>query len=275
MEKVQSPFSVFFDEWLNAQKNVINNFTNFQQSYTNGNGHGSTNGHTANPWKDWFGMQQGWVENFQKFFPGASQTEMGGNAQLKDWLEAQTSFMNNYLNSTKSFVETLGDSEKTAEFYKQFSEFQMKMLQNMLEQAKFFTNQSNHPTGNFMVDVFGLYERWKDLYTNALGALSNTANTVFTGPSSDIMRDTLSRVMGSSNTYLKLFEFLMPIFNAIQHKNFNIEQYQDLLDPSRYKKLLDKVFEFATPETVQEFFNHFSNVNNAINTTSQKKYSAF
>jgi class III poly(R)-hydroxyalkanoic acid synthase PhaE subunit len=68
-----------------------------------------------------------------------------------------------------------------------------------------------------------------------------------------VLQDNLSRLLGGSNAYLKLYELWQPLLKAMSEKTFNPKAYQDFVSPAQYKDLLDKVFGFE-PEAVKLLF---------------------
>jgi hypothetical protein len=64
-----------------------------------------------------------------------------------------------------------------------------------------------------------------------------------------VIKDGLAKVLGSTNAYLKLYEMWLPLLKACSDKTLNPDAYQALIDPTRHKELLDKVFGFDPEAT--------------------------
>ncbi|MCS6905494.1 MAG: poly(R)-hydroxyalkanoic acid synthase subunit PhaE [Bacteroidia bacterium] len=252
MEKVQNPFTPFYEEWLNTQKTLINNWLNYFKLNAASNGNGSTIATDATPWKEWLDLQANIMQNYQKLFN--SLVGEKSSAQLNEWIEMQNNLMNTFINASKQFLSVVGDSEKGLEFYKQFAQFQTTMMQTMLEQAKILTN-ANNLNKWAAADIFGLYDKWKEIFNATFNSLAQTYSVLGNFAQNEVVRDTIAKMMSSSTAYMKLFEFMGPLFRAIQQRTFTPENYQQYLDPANYKKIIDKVFEFYTPEHLQEFYD--------------------
>jgi hypothetical protein len=266
MEKVQTPFTPFYDEWLNTQKSLINNWLNyFKANATNGNGSSQSSG--ATPWKEWVDLQTTLMQNYQKFFTSFSGEKIGG--QFNDWMEMQNNLMNSFINFSKQFLSTVSDTEKGIEFYRQFAQFQTTMMQTMLEQAKAFGGSNNFKNWA-PADMFGLYDKWREVFNATVSSLGQMSGIFANLAQNDIVRDTISKMMSSSTAYMKLFEFMGPMFRAIQQRTFNPDSYQQYLDPANYKKIIDKVFEFYAPEHLQEFYDLLLKISGSYNAAIQK-----
>jgi len=73
--------------------------------------------------------------------------------------------------------------------------------------------------------------------------------------SQGVGRETLSNIFSSSETYMKLFEFWMPIYKSLQEKAFDRQAYQELFEPASYKEILDKVFDFISPAAIRDSYD--------------------
>jgi len=58
----------------------------------------------------------------------------------------------------------------------------------------------------------------------------------------DTVKEAASKLISSSNVYMKLYEVWLPLLRAIQEKAFAADTYKDLIDPSKYKEVLDQLF---------------------------------
>jgi class III poly(R)-hydroxyalkanoic acid synthase PhaE subunit len=81
-----------------------------------------------------------------------------------------------------------------------------------------------------------VYATWEKSVTDSLrGSGSVDANFI---------RETLLKSLSSSNAYMKLYELWLPLFKAIQQKGVSPDSYKDLIDPAKYKEMMDRVFGF-------------------------------
>ncbi|HET6515718.1 MAG TPA: poly(R)-hydroxyalkanoic acid synthase subunit PhaE [Thermodesulfovibrionales bacterium] len=69
-----------------------------------------------------------------------------------------------------------------------------------------------------------------------------------------VVTDTFSKLLGTSNVYVKLHEIWLPLLKAIQEKAVDPDSYKDLLDPAKYKEVLDQMFGLSSPESMANFY---------------------
>lgn len=67
--------------------------------------------------------------------------------------------------------------------------------------------------------------------------------------------DTTSKLFSSSNVYVKLSELWLPLMQALQEKAVTMESYKDLLDPQKYKEVMDTIFGLSSPEAMTAFYD--------------------
>lgn len=92
-----------------------------------------------------------------------------------------------------------------------------------------------------------LYSTWAKVASDSMTA-GSSADT-------GVLRDNLSRLLGSSNAYVKLYEIWMPLVKALSDKTLGPQAYQEAVDPKKYQALIDKVFGFE-PEAVKLMLEH-------------------
>ena len=81
--------------------------------------------------------------------------------------------------------------------------------------------------------------------------------------------DTVSKIFSTSNVYVKLNEIWLPLFKAIQEKTMDTEAYKDLLDPAKYKEVLDKIFGLSSPEAMAEFYEEMNKLLMTLGTSTR------
>ena len=144
--------------------------------------------------------------------------------------------------------------EKVSEFFVNWMKSQQKVIGNWTDmmqnyrqsvfQQSFtgFANPKMESTG--VPDFSRLYQSWLNTMT---GAFSQTEAL-------DTLRETASKLFDSSNVYMKLYEVWSPLFQAIQARSLDVNAYSELLDPAKYKEILDRIFRFS-PEGINEVFS--------------------
>ncbi|HET6516191.1 MAG TPA: poly(R)-hydroxyalkanoic acid synthase subunit PhaE [Thermodesulfovibrionales bacterium] len=71
------------------------------------------------------------------------------------------------------------------------------------------------------------------------------------GKNPDTVKETVVKLFGSSHLYMKLFEACLPFFMAVEEKSLDAHSTEELIDPRKYKEILDKLFGVG-PESARE-----------------------
>lgn len=139
------------------------------------------------------------------------------------WLEAQKKMMNTWMGASKSFQDIfLGNAEGKA------------------------------GVSDASREVYNLYNSW----INSTGRYFDEMMKNY--PIGVGSRDTLSKFFSGADAYMKLNEYWSGIYKGWSEKGFDADSYKDLMDPGKYKDVVDKVFGFGTPDTMTEFFGQAS-----------------
>jgi class III poly(R)-hydroxyalkanoic acid synthase PhaE subunit len=86
-------------------------------------------------------------------------------------------------------------------------------------------------------------------YASWAKALSDSMALAGSGDA-NALKDTLAKLLGGSNAYLKLYEIWLPLLKAVSDKSLNPAAYQQYVNPAQYKEMLDKIFGFD-PDAVK------------------------
>ena len=88
-----------------------------------------------------------------------------------------------------------------------------------------------------------VYAAWEKSVSDALRGSG--------APDANFIRETLLKSLSSSNAYMKLYELWLPLFKAIQQKGVSPETLKDLIDPVKFKEMIDRIFGF-NPEAAAQ-----------------------
>jgi len=94
------------------------------------------------------------------------------------------------------------------------------------------------------------FEAWYNMATDAISS----------GSDANVVKDTLSKFFGSSSAYQNLFELWQPVLKGMQNKHLDPESWKEMMDPSKIKSMVDKLFNFdmAGTEHLQSQMAQFS-----------------
>jgi class III poly(R)-hydroxyalkanoic acid synthase PhaE subunit len=142
---------------------------------------------------------------------------MQGNAPFFDtWLKVQQDLVNTWVETTKNAQKGF---------------------------TGFMPSGEGQPGG----EAFNLYNAWGKTMENSFGVIMNNFP-------SGTGKDTASKLFRGFDTYIKLYDFWMPMVKAMQENAFSPELYKEMADPKKYKEAMDKIFGFATPDGMSQFF---------------------
>ncbi|HKN18199.1 MAG TPA: hypothetical protein VJW95_00275, partial [Dissulfurispiraceae bacterium] len=131
--------------------------------------------------------------------------------------------------------------ESNNNFFDAWLKSQELMIENFSEATKKYQHAfcgfgANGGSKSGAGDFHNIYTSWTTAVLNALRQMDS--------PDMSLLKETLSKTLGGSNAYIKLYEIWLPLFKAIQEKPMNPYAYKELLTPAEYKKMLDQVFGF-------------------------------
>ncbi len=144
-------------------------------------------------------------------------------------------------------------------FYDEWLDAQKKMMKNWMEAGDHLRqsfagatrdqeSETRKSTFDFHETLMGMHQSWASATASAFEAMQKNL-------SQSIGRETLTNIFSSAETYMKLFEFWLPIYKSLQDKTLDPASYQRLFEPARYKEILDKVFAFVSPGNFKEFYD--------------------
>ncbi len=183
-----------------------------------------------------------------------------------EWLNAQKQMMKSWMDASESLRPSSQDkrdqetSGAQANWYNQWQEAQLNFFKEWAESVanaqKAFTGLGGigTPQPEAMRRASQLHESWMGIYSLWAGSMSKAFEDMMAGLSEGIGKKTFANISSSADTYMKLFEFWLPIYESLQEKSFDPAAYQRFIDPAKYQEVLEKVFDFISPGTVKEFY---------------------
>ncbi len=134
--------------------------------------------------------------------------------------------------------------EITQSYFETWLKAQEKLFDGFIENTKrtqqLFLSQKYPALSGDAGGFNNLYSAWSSAVLKSLAEA---------GSGSEAIKDNLTRMLGGSNAYMKLYEVWLPLMKAAQERSLNPDAYKDYIDPSKYKELIDKVFGFDSDAT--------------------------
>lgn len=114
--------------------------------------------------------------------------------------------------------------------------FYQGFLENAQETQQLFLGQPNQAFTGGADGVQNLYSSWSKTVLDSMAGKDKDTTQV--------IRDNLAKMLGSSNAYLKLYDLWLPLMKAAQERLANPDAYKEFVAPAQFKELIDKVFGF-------------------------------
>lgn len=138
------------------------------------------------------------------------------------WLDAQKKVIDTWVTASKSFQDIF-----------------------------FGTTEGKSGVSDATREVYNLYNSW-------INTTGRYFDEMMKNYPIGVGRDTFSKFFSGADAYMKLNDYWSSLFKGWSEKGFDIEASKDLMDPAKYKDVIDKVFGFSTPDTMTEFFGQAS-----------------
>jgi class III poly(R)-hydroxyalkanoic acid synthase PhaE subunit len=102
-------------------------------------------------------------------------------------------------------------------------------------------------------DLFNVYDLWIKTFGSYFDVMLKNSPM-------NVRAETTSKLFSGADAYMKLYGFWEPLIKAVQEKPFEPASYKYLLDPAKYKEMINKIFGFGSPETLAEFYGQASKI---------------
>jgi poly[(R)-3-hydroxyalkanoate] polymerase subunit PhaE len=153
--------------------------------------------------------------------------------------------------------------DKASEFYNNWLKSQETIVGNWTEMMRQY-GQSIMGIAGPNTEAAGMPD-FSRLYRTWLGAMTSAFPK---SEALETLRETASKLFDSSNVYVKLHEVWGPLFQAIRERVLDVNAYKDLVDPAKYKDILDRIFRFS-PDGINEFLSQSMKFTEAMGSTRE------
>lgn len=154
--------------------------------------------------------------------------------------------------------------ENTKNYFDAWLNVQQNLFDGFVDNAKkaqqLFLDQTDPKLAGNFGGLQNLYSTWTNAVLNSWMAA---------GDQNQAVKENLSKFVGGSNVYLKLFDLWQPFMQAARERSVNAEAYKDFLDPLKYKELLDQVFGFD-PEAAKSIMAQATELLNLYSSAGQQ-----
>ncbi len=204
------------------------------------------------------------------------------NPLIDNLVDAQTQFMNNWMDSAKKMQTVFNNgtvAHESQNIYKDFYDKQMQILNNMQKNsnplfnnmesnnpAEFFKNWFNQQASqakqmtDFSQSIYNSYQNfgkpaqeymagfnqmntaYTNIYNNWMNTLNHTYDNMSKNMGTTFNKDMFANYMQGNQMYVKMQEFFAPMAEAMQKGQFNFESFKNYFTPDSYNNLTKQLF---------------------------------
>lgn len=119
--------------------------------------------------------------------------------------------------------------------------------------------------------VAKMYEHWQHFSQSWSGSAQKMYSALGDNLPAGVAQDTFRNMLSGATAYMKLFEFWMPALEMMKsEKPLSAEDLQKLMNPAKYKEVIDAVFEFMMPEAMQSLFGQMYTFAQSLQSSTQQ-----
>lgn len=195
-------------------------------------------------------------EKFQKEFMGSTKNAEATTDYFKKWYDSQMAFFynNNKENNTTNPMDWFNNwMNNQTEAGKKMSEMNQEWMKNFNNPASMFNNMPGMPE-----EAKKNMEQSMNAYTSWMNTMTGTYNDMMKNFGTSNNKDYFSNMFNNADSYMKMYQLMMPVMKAMQDKTYTPEQFGQLFNMSQYKDMMDKMFGFA-PDSMKNMFSGFNN----------------
>jgi len=197
---------------------------------------------------------------------------MANNNVFADMFTMQMNMMKNMTNAANSMANAAPMFGTTAN--NPFMPFMnAAFTNNPFMNAMNTGANASSSAANPMNQMFSLFDTWKNLYNSWASAMGKMPHMPMEGMLNMLPNtaasDAFNQMTTMASSYFKLFEFWAPLMQAIQEREFNEETFRAMFDPEQYNRILNSVFNYVSPEMMQQFTNQLTSLVSAYGESVQ------
>jgi Poly(R)-hydroxyalkanoic acid synthase subunit (PHA_synth_III_E) len=260
MEAQKTTVKTYYDQWLEQQTSYFQNWTKYGQDLQK-NLSDSMPKQGTEAYKKWYEQQ---FEQYTKMLKGM------GNMRPQMPSFSGMSMPGMPAMPNMPGMPTMPGMEQAQQYWKDMFETQQQWMQKSMGQTANPFQQMAGMRNDAMGSVFGLYDNWLQLNKHISGLVSQGGQDISKQLPNGVMAESVKNMFNSSEAYVKLLEMWVPMMKKMQQdapKKF--DDMKDMLQPERYKEVLDKVFQFASPEALNDFYTQASKIVEQVGGSNQ------
>jgi len=165
-----------------------------------------------------------------------------GQSIYKDWYEKQMSFLGGM---QPNAANVFGNENKPEEFFKNWYNQQLGQVKQMTDfNQSIYNSYANFgkPANDYVNSFNTMNNAWTNIYSNWTNTLNSAYDTYSKSFTSPFNKDVFKNLFESNNVYLKAQEVFQPMIKAIQTNDFSPETWKNIYNVENYKNLNEQMF---------------------------------
>lgn len=185
-----------------------------------------------------------WMDSAKKFQSAFSNGTVATETQsiLKDMIEKQTAMFSGMQSNTNPFMV---DNTKPEEFFKNWYAQQMTAMKQMTDFGQSVYNSALN-YGKNAQDINSSFSTMNNAWTNIYNSWTQTMNSSYDTFSKTMKNpfnaDMFKNMYEGSQTYMKVQEVFQPMLNAIKNNDYSMDTWKNIYSADNYKKMTEQMF---------------------------------
>lgn len=244
-------------------------------SKTKTQGKTKNEGQSKQTFENWLDNQkkifEDWMDatkEFQEKFVDKDTIEKGKGV-FTSWADTQADFFKKWMKTSEDIFKKPFEGnifEGTETYYKDWMKSQKDIIDGWKSVAENWQKSvSEMKPFPFFVpgeggDIMKMYEAWMEQYSNLSTSMRKPIEDLLKKMPSGVGKDVFTQIFNSADVYLKMHEIWLKNQSIFQNIGANQDAFKKLFDPAGYKDILDKVFNFDSPDVLKNMSDQLNKI---------------
>ena len=233
-ESIANTHKAFTEATENAKKIVNETSANFDKTT---NDMKQTSEQTQNFFQQWLDNQMNMAKNV---FNNTTANTNNANPFAFNFANPSNDMMNNFTNQMNQ-ANAYWNNMMQANSFMQNNPFASMMNNNPFMNANNMQSKMNEGANTWS----NYTKQYFEMMNNSFGDFAKNMTNATTA-------DSFKGMNNMADSVSKFYELWMPMLKNIQDKSFNMDVYNQHMNPAKYKEFMDKFFSFLPDETKKQ-----------------------
>jgi hypothetical protein len=258
------------DSVVDAQKQMVDNVVENTKKFANGNNLVNETVQKGSEWyKNWLDNQTTFFKTFSGKAETATETVKENTSKMNDfyqnWMNSQLNWSKQMWDMSQDWFKNAANNVTNAAGTNPMTQWNNWMNNwNTWNQANNWANNWNgwmnqwQTSNPFNMDAWKKNtDTWTSIYTQYTETLNNSFAELQKNMQSGSVQDAYRNMVNVTEGFARFNQMWAPMWKSIQEKTFNMDFYNQWMNPVAYKEMLDKYFGFM-PEGAREQMQQMS-----------------